>query len=125
MIASQADYQSSNRIYLLVLSVQYQGGDGVTIQEVYRAPLEAPCRALFICKDVVGVIPYAGDEANLSITAINYITNASVRVSVDLGHAVVRSIGSFLINVLNETVIEQFSLRLLFCRGRHAIHHHR
>lgn len=68
----------------------YGGNTALEIQEIFSAPLGSPCRALFICKDVIGVVSFADDDSALvPVQAFNYNTKISVNISVDLGYRVV------------------------------------
>jgi hypothetical protein len=59
------------------------------MQEIFSVLLDSPCKAVFICKDVVGVIPYADDDALFSIRAFNYNTKISINISLELGYPIV------------------------------------
>ncbi|KAF8870362.1 hypothetical protein BD779DRAFT_1580774 [Infundibulicybe gibba] len=44
--------------------------------------------ALFICEDVIGVIPYPEDETFIRVHATNFLTNVSVTVLIEVGHPI-------------------------------------
>ena len=79
-----------HRECLRVISVEYGRGKAAEMQQVFHMNLEGSCRALFICKDVVGVLLYIDDNSYISIVAINIVTNMSTTIRVDLGHPFVR-----------------------------------
>lgn len=80
----------SVRISLRVLSIEYGDGKIPTIQQIFAMTLESQaCRDLFLYKNVVGMIPYSQDDSPISIHAINFFTNISVHIPVDIGDLIV------------------------------------
>ncbi|KAF8870475.1 hypothetical protein BD779DRAFT_537079 [Infundibulicybe gibba] len=73
---------------LCVLGVEHENGRAVTLKEYFRAPSYTSCKALFICEDVIGVIPYPEDETFIRVHATNFLTNVSVTVLIEVGHPI-------------------------------------
>jgi len=68
--------------------VTYGKEKSTSFQQVFSVLLEAPCEALFIHKDVIGVIPYPDNDSTLSIRAFNFITNTCANISARVGYPV-------------------------------------
>ncbi|RDB15202.1 hypothetical protein Hypma_004821 [Hypsizygus marmoreus] len=88
LIALTIGTHVDNEMSLRVVSVEYGDGNVPAMRTVYQGPIPRPCRALFIYKDVVGIIPYSYDDSPACIHAINFVTRLSVNISVELGDSI-------------------------------------
>ncbi|KAF9465807.1 hypothetical protein BDZ94DRAFT_307279 [Collybia nuda] len=78
-----------DRISLRVIAMTYGERSAPEMKELFSSYLDVPCRALFICRDVIGVVPFAVDDSALfSIRAFNYNTGISFNIFVDLGYQI-------------------------------------
>ncbi|GLB38501.1 hypothetical protein LshimejAT787_0503660 [Lyophyllum shimeji] len=76
-------------LFLLIVSVEYGSRKSPSIRTICQSALPQhwrTARALFLCKDVVGVIPYFDGGSSPSILAINYVQNVSVSIPLTQEH---------------------------------------
>lgn len=71
------------RLFLRVFSVEYGDSKSSTIQEILCSPLPTQwltIKGMFLCKDVVGMIPRLGDGSPPSIHVINFMKSQAANM---------------------------------------------
>ncbi|KAF8880422.1 hypothetical protein BD779DRAFT_1675939 [Infundibulicybe gibba] len=76
---------TGRRNSLRVLGVAYGKEGRANLEEYYSAPLPTSCQSLFICEDIVGVIPRSRGETFLRVHITNFATKASATISIEVG----------------------------------------
>ncbi|KAF8879503.1 hypothetical protein BD779DRAFT_1151265 [Infundibulicybe gibba] len=85
LVALFTDAGGASERSLCVLGVEYGKEGGANLEEYFSAPSTISCQSLFICENIVGVIPHSGGETFLRVHITNFVTKASAIISIEVG----------------------------------------